>query len=120
MHLDRIIAVAAEHLIGRIVRRALVAVTAGALAVVAIFHFTVAAMIALEGVYGDLNMRLIIGGIYAALALVLVGIFLALRPKSGKTAAPPALGNPREMQLVMLLEAAMLGYSLARRREKAS
>jgi hypothetical protein len=38
------------------------------------------------------------------------------RAKTSNGAAP-ALNNSREMQIVMLVEAAMLGYSMARKSE---
>lgn len=38
-----------------------------------------------------------------------------MRGRPARTANPGALANQREMQLVMLVEAVMLGYTLARK-----
>jgi hypothetical protein len=91
-----------------------------ACAVVALYHFTIAGTIALQGQYGDLNARLIVGGIYALLSIISLSVAYAMRPKPANSAATPALSNPREMQLVMLVEAVMLGYALARKRARVS
>ncbi len=118
MRLDHLIATAADHLVGRLVRRALIALVMVACAIVALYQFTNAGNIALSGHYGDLNARLIIGGIYAALALISLVILWAMRSNGTKPSATPVRSNTREMQLVMLVEAVMLGYTLARKRER--
>ncbi len=120
MRLDQIMTVVADHLVGRLLRRAFIAAIMTACAMVALYHFTIAGTIALEGQYGDLYARLIVGGIYAFLAIVLLSVFWAMRGKTAYLGGTPALSNPREMQLVMLVEAVMLGYALARKRERAS
>jgi hypothetical protein len=120
MRLDHLIAVATEHFVGRLLRRSLIAIVMAACAVVALYHFTKAGTIALQGQYGDLDARLIVGGIYALVSIISLGILWAMRPKPANLAGPPALSNSREMQLVMLVEAVMLGYALARKRERAS
>ena len=120
MQAARIMAFVAEHLVGRLLRRALIAVLMAACAVVALYQFTIAGTIALQGQYGDLYARLIVGGIYAFLTIVSLSVLWAMRPKPAGSAGTPALSNPREMQLIMLVEAVMLGYALARKRERAS
>jgi len=120
MRLDHFIAVAAEHLVGRLLRRSLIAATMAVCAVVALYHFTIAGTIALQGQYGDLYARLIVGGIYALLSIVSLSILWAMRPKPTAPDGTPVLRHEREMQLVMLVEAVMLGYALARKRERAS
>ena len=116
MRLDNIIAVATDHLVGRVLRRALVAAVIGICAVIALYHFTIAGDIALAGRFGDFDARLIIGGIYAMVALISFVILWAMRSNSALPAS--ALRNPREVQLVMLVEAVMLGYALARKGER--
>ena len=120
MRLDHLISVAAEHLVGRLLRRALIAVIMAACAVVALYHFTIAGTIALAGQYGDLYARLMVGGIYVLLSIVSLSVLWAMRAKPANSPATPALSHPREMQLIMLVEAVMLGYALARKRERAS
>jgi hypothetical protein len=120
MRLDHLIAVTAEHVVGRLLRRALIAIVMAACAVVALYQFTLAGTIALQGQYGELYARLVVGGIYALLSIISLSILWAMRAKPAALAGTSALSNPREMQLVMLVEAVMLGYALARKRERAS
>lgn len=115
MRLDAIIATVTDHLLGRLLRRALVVVVMGACAIVAFYHFTIAGNIVLTGHVGDLNARLIIGAVYAAIALISLGVLWAMRGKSANFNDTPALNSPRERQIVTLVEAVMLGYSLARK-----
>lgn len=119
MRLDHIAGMAFNQLLGRLLRRALIGLVAAACALVAIYHFTAAGTIALQAHYGLLNAMLIVGAIYGALALTGVGILYAMRIKPA-VAATPALGGQREMQLVMLVEAVMLGYALAKKSPRAS
>jgi hypothetical protein len=122
MRVDHIISAAISHLMGRMMRRAVAALALAVFAVVAVYHFTVAGLIALDGHIGTLDARLVVGGIYGALALTSLIILWAMgrKPAHNVAQAMPALGSPREMQLVMLVEAVMLGYALARKRERAS
>jgi type VI protein secretion system component VasK len=119
MRLDSIISTAIDHVVWPMLRRLLVALAVGLFALIAIYHFTVAGNIALAGEYGDVNARLIIGGIYAALALTCLAILWALRGGSTKPARAPSLQNPHEKQLAMLIEAATLGYTRARKGQRA-
>lgn len=118
MRLDHLAMAAIDHLLGRVLRRALLAILIAALMVTAIFHFTVAGTLALEIQYGAMHARLIVGAIYAALALIAFAALWAMRAKSASTSTP-ALGGQREMQMAMLVEAVMLGYALARKGERA-
>jgi hypothetical protein len=116
MGLYNIAAAATDHLVGRLLRRALLAFLMAAFAIVAIYHFTVAGMLALEALYGALHAQLIVAGIYSAAAAMSLAILWA----SGRKIAIPRAAvpsQPREAQLAMLVEAVMLGYSLARKGE---
>ncbi len=117
MSLYDIAATTADHLLGRLVRRALLALALAGFAIVALYHFTVAGMLALETRFSDLHAQLIVAGIYAA--LVAIG-YAGLWATGHGQAKPdtPVLSKPREMQLAMIVEAAMLGYSLARKRTR--
>ncbi len=119
MRLDHLASAAVDHLLGRMLKRALVAGAMAIFALVAIYHFTVAGIYALELQFGQLDARLIVGGLYTVAALIALVIFWAMRGKSVAASTPVLSNNAREMQLVMLVEAAMLGYSLARKREHA-
>jgi type VI protein secretion system component VasK len=118
MNFNALAAIAADRLLGRMLRRALVVAVMGVCAIIALYHFTIAGNIALTGQFGDLNARLIIGAAYAAMALISLVILWAMRSKSAGLATP-ALSKPAELQLVMLVEAVMLGYALAQKGERA-
>jgi len=117
MPLEHIVGGAIHHLAGRLIRRALLALVIAAFAIVAIFYFTIAGMLALEAQYGALYAHLIVAAIYTAAALT--GAILWMVQRKPAIASDPAVARAREMQLVMLLEAAMLGYGLARRGVRA-
>ena len=102
-----------DHIIWRILRRALLAVAIAVFAVVAIYYFTVAGTIALDTQYGELSARMIVGAIYAALAIA-CAIWWAASGRRASAGAP-ALSDRREQQIAMLVEAVMLGYALARK-----
>ena len=118
MRLDQITEIAADHLFGRLIRRALMALAVAALGIVAIYYFTVAGTVALETQYGTLNARLIVGIIYTAVAII-IAIWWAVQGKSADFSTP-VLSNQRDMQIALLVEAVMLGYALARKGPRAS
>jgi ascorbate-specific PTS system EIIC-type component UlaA len=118
MNFNNLIAAATNRLLGRMLRRALVVVVMGLCAMIALYHFTIAGNIALTGHFGDLNARLIIGAVYAAIALISLVILWTMRSKPADSATP-VLSKPAETQLVLLVEAAMLGYAMARKGERA-
>lgn len=118
MRIDQIVADVAEQLAGRLLRRALLALVIAALTVCALYNFTAAGRLALEAQYGALDAHLVVGAIYATLVLAGV-IWWAVQGRTAKTTTP-VVGQTRELQLVMLVEAVMLGYALANRRERAS
>lgn len=115
MTLNTIIAAATNRVLGRMLRRVLVVVVMGVCAIVALYHLTIAGNIVLSEQFGDLDARLIIAAVYAAVVLISFGILWAMRGKSGILSGTPALNCPHKTQLVMLVEAAMLGYGLARK-----
>jgi hypothetical protein len=113
MRLDQLSKLAFDHLLGRMFRRALIAMAIAACAIVAVDHFTAAGFLALEAQYGAMHARLAIGAIYGVLGLAGITILWATRNRPA--ASPPALARQRETQLIMLVEAVMLGYTLARK-----
>jgi len=119
MRIDQIAAMIVSHLFGRMLRRAIAAMSIAIFLMVAIYHLTIAGTIALETQFGALHARLIVGGIYAAMALISLAVFFALRGRNGNALGAPALTQPREMQIAMLVEAVMLGYALAQKSERA-
>src|SRR5471032_2979873 len=77
MNLQSIAATVANHLFGRLLRRALLALAIAALAIVALYHFTAAGMLALESRFSDLHAQLIVAGIYTVLAAIALTILWA-------------------------------------------
>jgi type VI protein secretion system component VasK len=118
MRIDNILTAATDQLLWPLLRRALLVLAFAILAMIAVYHLTIAGNIALAHRFGDLNARLIIGAIYAALALLSLIVLWAMRGKPAKLADTPALQRVRETHLVMLVEAAMLGYTLARKGQR--
>lgn len=119
MRLEHMITTAVEHLLGRLARRALLVMLIAVLAIIAIYHFTIAGTLALEMQFTVLQARLIVGGVYAGFALIAGVLLWAIRNKTAAAQAP-VLAPQREMQMAMLVEAVMLGYALARKGERAS
>ena len=121
MRLDQIAAVTIKHFVGRLARRAAIAAVMALFAIVAIYQLTVAGMVALEMRVGMLQAHLIIAGIYVALALIAFAILWSMRAKPVKlsTSDTPAVNLPLEAQIIMLVEAAMLGYTMARKSGRA-
>ena len=116
MRLNDVPEFAINLLFGRLLRRAIGAALLALFALIAVYYFTVAGTLALEAEVSVLNARLIVAAIYTAAALVALIVLWATRTKpliTDETAA--ALASPRNAQMMMLIEAAMLGYSLARK-----
>jgi len=116
MRLSDVSEIAVSLLFGRLLRRALGAALLVLFALIAAYHFTIAGTLALDAEVGALYARLIVAAIYTAAALIVLIVLWATRTKpaiSGQTA--DALMSPRNAQVAMLVEAAMLGYALARK-----
>jgi hypothetical protein len=116
MRLSHVTELAIKHLFGRLGRRALGATLLVLFTLVAVYYFTVAGTQALEAEYGLLPARLIVAAIYTAAAVIALIVLWATRRKSLiKEQTAEALMSPRNAQIAMLIEAAMLGYALARK-----
>ncbi len=117
MRIDKL----ATHLISRLAARALrkivLLVLTAYFTLVAIYYFGGAALVALSLDHGLVNAQLIVGGIYVGLAALCLLISWGINVKG---AAAPAPGRSREALIVMLIEALILGYQLARRRDRES
>jgi hypothetical protein len=118
MRIDHIAGMAVEQLFGRLLRRALVAAAMAIFVVVAVYQGSVAVILALQVHYGALNAHLILCAAYAVLALLAWLVFWLMGRKPAESTTP-ALAQPREMQMAMLVEAVMLGYALARKGDRA-
>jgi hypothetical protein len=116
MRLSGVSEVAVSLLFGRLLRRALGAALLVLFALIAVYHFTIAGTLALDAEVGVLYARLIVAAIYTAAVLVTLIVLWATRTKpliTDQTA--DALMSPRNAQIAMLIEAATLGYALARK-----
>ncbi len=89
-------------------------------ALVAIYQFTIAGSLVVQEHYGTVEAHLFVGAVYAFLGLVGAVTIWAKRNRPARAAMPAALAGQREMQLVMLVEAVMLGYTLARKAHRTS
>lgn len=118
MRLDQIAAQTMNLLLAPFLRRALAAAVFALFVLIALYHVTTAGTVALELRYGTLYAHLIVAGIYGTLALIAFAVLWAMRAKAVPGATPPALSEPRNMQLVALIEAAMLGYTMARKSDR--
>jgi len=116
MRLEQIAGLAFGHLLGRLMRRLALMLLVIISAIVAIYQFTVAASLALETHYDAVQAKLVVGAIYAGIAAVLAMVLWALRQRNNRVAPQTSLAQQREVQLVMLVEALMLGYGLAKKR----
>jgi hypothetical protein len=114
MRIDQVAGSIVDQLLGRLIRRVLIAVAFALVALVALYHLTTAGTLALEVQYGAVNAQFIVGGIYAFVALICAIWWLVLGRSSG-TSAPALPHEQRDMQIAMLVEAVMLGYALARK-----
>lgn len=120
MRIDHIAGLAYDRLIGRIVRRAALMAAITLCAVVAIYQFTVAGSLAIQAHYGSVEAHLFVGAVYTFLGLAGTVTIWAMRNRPARAAAPTTLAGQREMQLIMLVEAVMLGYTLARKAHRTS
>jgi hypothetical protein len=124
MRLTDIAEGAINQLLGRYIRRAMLLALIGALAIVMLYYASAAASLALALQFGPLHAYLFMAAIYATAAAVAFAVFYATRNRAVARQAAQAnatglLSSPRNMQIAMLIEAVMLGYTLARKSGKS-
>ena len=116
MRLSHIPEFAVNHLFGRLLRRAIGAALLALLMLVAVYHYTVAGTLALEAEYGLLYARLIVATAYtAAASIVFIVLWMTRTKPLIQDRVAGELAGPRNMQIAMLIEAGLLGYTLARK-----
>ena len=120
MRIGHIAGVAYDRLVSRLVRRAALMVAITLCALVATYQFTVAGSLVVQAHYGNIEAHLFVGAVYTLLGLIGAVAIWAMRNRPTRAAAPATLAGQREMQLMMLVEAVMLGYTLARKAHRAS
>ena len=108
--------IALDYVFGRLLRRAIVAALFALCALIALYHFTVAGTLTLEAEYGLLYARLIVAALYTLAALVALTVLWVTRTKPlPEDRVDGALITPRNAQIAMLIEAALLGFTLGRK-----
>lgn len=115
MRFERIAGIFLDRLMFRLLWRVALMLLVIASALVAIYQFTIAGSLALEMHYDVIRARLVVGAIYAGFVLIGLAVLWALRQRRAEPRPQPRLVHQREARLVMLLEALMLGYTLARK-----
>lgn len=111
MRIDRILADIAQQLAGRLLRKLVLAIAIGVFALAGLYNVTVAGRLALEVEYGAVYAYLIVACIYAVLVVAGI-IWWVVQDRAVPEEATTAEETPR-MQMATLLDAAMVGYSLA-------
>ena len=120
MRIEHIAGLAYDRLVGRLVRRAALIVAITLCALVAIYQFTAASSLVVQAHFGSIEAHIFVGAVYTLLGMIGVVAIWAMRNRPTRAAAPATLSGQREMQLMMLVEAVMLGYTLARKAHRAS
>ena len=120
MRVEHIAGLAYDRTVGRTMRRAVLMTAIAACGLVAVYQFTVAGSLAIESHYGRIEAHLFVGAVYAFFAVIGAATIRAMRGRPARTGTPTALANQRELQLIMLVEAVMLGYALARKAQRTS
>jgi len=115
MRLEHTAGILLNRLIRRFLWRVAIMLLIAASAIVAIYQFTIAGSLALEAHYDVIHVRLAVGAIYAGFVLLGLAVLWTLRQRQADSSPNAGLVNQREVRLVMLLEALMLGYTLARK-----
>ncbi len=116
MRIDEVAHFALDRLLGRLIRRAIGFTLLVLFALVALYHFTAAGTLALQAQYGALSAYLTVAALYTAAALItLIALWGTRNGRLPRLNNDTALASPKNMQLAMLVEAVLLGYSLARR-----
>jgi hypothetical protein len=116
MRLNDIADLTVNHLFGRLLRRGLAAALLALFAAIAFYYASAAGTLALSIKFGLLYAYVIMAAIYAVAAMiVLIALWATRRKPLVSAKVEGALANPRNMQIAMLIEAVMLGYSMARK-----
>jgi putative copper export protein len=120
MRLNDIIGPLVHGAVARLRRDALVYGTCAVCTVAAVVLASSASIIALEPHVGAVYARLIVGGAFLLVALIVVAAVRLSqpRPPAPLAAAAATPRNPQFAQIAMIVEAVMLGYSLSRRSDR--
>jgi hypothetical protein len=121
MPLEDLISTTISRLMRRLIRRGIAMAVLALFILVALYHLTVAGTVALETLYGPLYARLIVVGAYVVLAAIAFGYLYATRIKPQTAKARASVSRaPKDVQIAMLLESILLGYTSGRRKSRHS
>ena len=117
MRLTELAEATISPLVARLARRVALFAALGILAIVTLYYVSAAGTVALALEYGPVMAYLIMAGIYALATIAVVIALLATRsrPVPAQDKVANALSSPGSMLFAMLVEAVMLGYTLARK-----
>ena len=116
MQLNHVIEFVINHLFAKLLRRVIGAILLVLFTLAATCYLTIAGTFVLDGLYGMLYARLIVAVIYIGAALIVLIVLFATRampPVTIRAAAVPV--SARDAQTATLIQAAMLGYAMARK-----
>jgi hypothetical protein len=117
MRLNQLTGFAIKQLVGRLLWRILAGALIGLFALIALYHLTAAADVVLEARFGAIYANLIIAAAFSAAALIVFGILAATRAQTSlHKGVDGVLSEHRKTQIAALIEAAVLGYALSRKR----
>ena len=114
MRLENVVSHTVGQVVSRLLRRAIAMAVLALFALGAIYHFSVAGVLALEQHFGALTARLIVAGVYLLIALAVLGYLYATRAKLPVQQRPGISRAPQDVQIAMLIESVLQGYALAR------
>jgi hypothetical protein len=115
MQITDLVGVIVRQVTGRLVRRLIAALLLALFALAALYHLTIAGILALESEVGAVNARLIIGGVFVVAALAPAYTLWSSRAKfKPRGEASELLNSRRDLQIAMIIEAVLLGLSLSR------
>jgi hypothetical protein len=118
MQFEEIITSLIGRLTRRLVRRGIAMAVFALFVLVALYHLTIAGTVALETLYGPLYARLIVVGAYVMLAVVAFAYLFATRAKPVAKARPNVSRATKDVQLAMLLESILVGYTTGRSKSR--
>jgi len=114
-HLERVVALAASQLLGRLLKRILAMTVAAIFLLGVLYELSAAGTLQLSVLYGPVCARLIVAAVYAVIVLCTLGILLATRAKAPVSNEPNPLGPRTDKRIAMLVESILLGYAMARK-----
>jgi hypothetical protein len=119
MRIDPLVTVSINRLVGYALRKIALTALMVYFILVAIHYFGSAGIAALSTKYGIVNAQLIVAAIYIGLGIICLVVLWIMNTKTS-TPNPLMPGHSSKALILMLVEAALLGYRLARKRDRGS